>query len=48
MTGQPIDVAFFADAPDSVIANVVRTAAASGVVVLRVRLLTPYLSEVGA
>lgn len=39
MSGQPIQVAFFADAPDSVIAHVIRDLAASGRVLLDVRLL---------
>lgn len=41
-----IEVAFFFDAPDSVIANVVRSMAASGRVVLDVRLMTAPLSVV--
>jgi hypothetical protein len=42
----PIEVAFFADAPDSVIANVIREMAASGRVVLDIRLMTAPLSVV--
>ena len=45
---EPIDVAFFADAPAEVIGHVIADMAAGGPVVLRVRLMTPYLAEVGA
>ena len=44
----PIEVAFFADAPDAVIANVIRDMAASGRVVLDIRLMSSPLSVISS